>query len=112
MREHVCKAPCQSASPCNAKTGNQLACLVWVLLQSTVSHIPNTRENPRSLTAILAPAAARNPERAFSSSVYMQILVFEAAAWGGKQSRYLICKYEKNKKQTHFAVFEPISYLK
>lgn len=72
---------------------------------------PNTRQNPRSSTAILAPAAARKPKRAFSSSVYMQIPVSEVPAWCGEQSGYYICKYQKKKKNKHFAVFEPISNL-
>lgn len=63
-----------------AKTGNQLACLVGVLLQSTDSHIANTRENPRRLKAILAPAAARN------QNVIIRVL-FTCRSWFPRRQR-------------------------
>lgn len=83
------------------KTGNHLACLVGVLLQSTDSHIANTREDPRSLTAILAPAAARN------QNAIIRVL-FTCRSWFPRQQRGMAInpgiKFKNmKKKKTHFA---------
>lgn len=103
---NIPSVPRMSMSECllrKAKTGNQLACLVGVLLQSTDSHMANTREAPRSLTAILAPAAARN------HNVIIRAL-FTCRSWFPRRQRGMAINpgikfknTKKKKKYPHFA---------
>ena len=84
--------------------------LVWFgFCFSPVSHITNTRENPWSLIAILAPAAARNPEhfRFFDFCLHAD-RSFRGGSVGGVANNPGIIFVNTKKTQKNTPVFEPI----